>query len=152
MTTINLTTKIKASKKTVFDASRNIDIHQQSASKSNEKAIAGVTSGLINLNETVTWKGKHFSFYLTHKSRITTMNLHDYFVDEMERGKFKSFKHEHFFEEENGFTIMKDKLQYETPFGILGELFDILFLEKHLTNFLLERNKILKEVSEKSPL
>ena len=148
MTTINLTTKIKAPKQIVFDASRNIDIHQQSASKSNEKAIEGVTSGLINLNETVTWRGKHFGFYLTHKSRITAMNLHDYFVDEMERGKFKTFKHEHFFEEESVFTIMKDKLQYETPFGMFGELFDILFLEKHLTRFLLERNKILKEVSE----
>ena len=148
MTTINLITKIKAPKQTVFDASRNIDIHQQSASKSNEKAIAGVTSGLINLNETVTWRGKHFGFYLTHKSRITAMTFHEYFVDEMERGKFKTFKHEHFFEEENGFTVMKDKLQYETPFGILGELFDILFLEKHLTQFLLERNKILKEVCE----
>lgn len=152
MTNINLITKIKAPKQIVFDSSRNIDIHQQSASKSNEKAIAGVTSGLINLNETVTWCGKHFGFYITHKSRITTMKLHEYFVDEMERGKFKSFKHEHFFEEENGLTIMKDKLQYETPFGIFGELFDILFLEKHLTNFLLERNKILKEVSEKSEL
>ena len=149
MTTINLTTKIKASKQIVFDASRNIDIHLQSASKSKEKAIVGTTGGLINLNETVTWRGKHFGFYLTHKSRITVMNLHDYFVDEMERGKFKTFKHEHFFEEENGITIMKDKLQYETPFGIFGELFDILFLEKHLTQFLLERNKILKEVSEK---
>jgi ligand-binding SRPBCC domain-containing protein len=149
MTTIHLTTKIKAPKQIVFNASRNIDIHQQSASPSKEKAIAGITSGLINLNETVTWRGKHFGFYLTHKSRITVMNFYDYFVDEMEKGKFKSFKHEHFFEEENGITIMKDKLQYETPFGIFGELFDILFLEKHLTNFLLERNKVLKEVSEK---
>ncbi|SHM22624.1 SRPBCC family protein [Flavobacterium chilense] len=149
MTTINLTTKIKASKQIVFDVSRDIDIHQQSASKTSEVAIAGITSGLINLNETVTWRGKHFGFYLTHKSRITAMNFYDYFVDEMERGKFKSFRHEHVFEEKNGFTIMKDKLQYETPFGIFGELFDILFLEKHLTNFLLERNKILKEVSEK---
>jgi len=149
MTTIHLTTKINASKQTVFDASRNIDIHQQSASPTNEKAIAGVKSGLINLNETVTWRGKHFGFYLTHKSRITVMNLYDYFVDEMERGKFKSFKHEHFFEEENGITIMKDKMQYETPFGIFGKLFDFLFLKKHLTNFLLERNKVLKQVSEK---
>lgn len=149
MTTINLTTKINAPKQIVFDASRNIDIHQQSASPSKEKAIADITSGLINLNETVTWRGKHFGFYITHKSRITEMNLYDYFVDEMEKGKFKTFKHEHFFEEENGFTIMKDKLQYETPFGIFGELFDILFLEKHLTGFLLERNKVLKAVSEK---
>lgn len=149
MTTIHLKTKINASKQIVFDASRNIDIHQQSASPSKEKAVAGVTSGLINVNETVTWRGKHFGFYITHKSRITAMNFYDYFVDEMEKGKFKSFKHEHFFEEENGFTIMKDKLQYETPFGIFGKLFDILFLEKHLTNFLLERNKVLKDVSEK---
>lgn len=149
MTTINLTTKIKASKQIVFDASRNIDIHQQSASKTSEVAIAGITSGLINLNETVTWRGKHFGFYLTHKSRITTMNFYDYFVDEMEEGKFNFFKHEHFFEEENGITIMKDKMQYETPFGIFGKVFDSLFLKKHLIQFLLERNKILKEVSEK---
>lgn len=149
MTTINLTTKIKAPKQIVFDASRNIDIHQQSASKTSEVAIAGITSGLINLNETVTWRGKHFGFYLTHKSRITAMTFYDYFVDEMEEGKFKSFRHEHFFEEQNGITIMKDKMQYETPFGIFGKVFDSLFLKKHLIQFLLERNKILKEVAEK---
>lgn len=148
MTIINLTTKIKASQQTVFDVSRNIDIHQQSASKTNEVAIAGVTSGLINYNETVTWRGKHFGFYLTHKSRMTAMNMYDYFVDEMEEGKFKTFRHEHFFEEKNKVTIMTDKLQYETPFGIIGKLFDVLFLKKHLTQFLLERNKILKRVSE----
>lgn len=150
MSTIDLTTKIKAPIKTVFDASRNIDIHQQSASSSREKAIAGITSGLINLNETVTWRGKHFGIFLSHKSRITAMNFYDYFVDEMEKGKFKSFKHEHFFEEKNGVTIMTDKLQYETPFGIFGKLFDTLFLKNHLIHFLLERNKILKEVSENS--
>lgn len=149
MTTLHLTTKIKASKQVVFNASRDIDIHQQSAASSQEKAIAGATSGLIDLNETVTWRGKHFGLYLTHKSRITAMTFYDYFVDEMEEGKFKTFKHEHFFEEANGITIMKDKLQYETPFGIFGKLFDILLLKKHLKKFLLERNKTLKEVSEK---
>ncbi|MBP4139325.1 SRPBCC family protein [Flavobacterium geliluteum] len=148
MTTINLITKIKASKQIVFDVSRNIDVHQQSASKSNEVAIAGVTTGLINLNETVTWRGKHFGFYLTHKSIISAMNYYDYFVDEMVEGKFKSFKHEHFFKEENGVTIMNDLLQYETPFGSIGKLFDTLFLKKHLIGFLLERNKMLKKIAE----
>jgi ligand-binding SRPBCC domain-containing protein len=148
MTIINLTTKIKTPVQTVFDFSRNIDIHQQSASKSKEKAIAGVTSGLINYNETVTWRGNHFGFYLTHKTRITAMNFYDSFVDEMEEGKFKTFKHEHHFKEENGVTIMTDQLQYETPFGILGKLFDFLFLKKHLTHFLLNRNQVLRELSE----
>lgn len=148
MTTIHLTTKINAPLKTVFDVSRNIDVHQKSASSSKEKAIAGVTTGLINLNETVTWRGKHFGFYLTHKSRITAMIFYDYFVDEMEEGMFKSFKHKHYFKEINGVTIMSDMLQYETPFTIFGKLFDALFLKKHLTNFLLERNKILATTAE----
>lgn len=148
MTTINLITKINAPKQIVFDLSRNIDMHQNSASQTKEKAIAGVTSGLINYNETVTWRGKHFGFYLTHKSRMTAMDFYDYFVDEMEEGKFKSFKHEHFFSEQNETTTMIDKLQYQTPFGIFGQIFDTLFLKRHLTNFILGRNAVLKKLSE----
>ena len=148
MTTIKIRTRIKAPIQTVFDVSRDIDVHQQSASPTNETAIDGITTGLINYNETVTWRGKHFGFYLTHKSRITVMNLYEYFVDEMEEGKFKSFRHEHFFYEKNGVTTMKDKLYYEMPYGFLGELFDFLFLKNHLINFIIERNKILKNLSE----
>jgi ligand-binding SRPBCC domain-containing protein len=149
MTTIHLYTKIKATKQVVFDLSRDIDIHQNSASQTDEKAIDGVTSGLIQYNETVTWRGKHFGVYFTHKSRMTVMDLYDYFVDEMEDGTFKSFKHEYFFSEENGITLMSDRLQYETPYGIFGKWFDVLILKKHLTNFLLNRNKVLKELAEK---
>ena len=148
MTTIKIRTKIKAPLQVVFDLSRDIDVHQKLASTTKELAIEGITSGLINYNETVTWRGKHFGFYLTHKSRITAMNLYDYFVDEMEEGKFKSFRHEHVFHEKNGFTIMKDKIHYEVPFGVFGELFNFLFLKSHLVNFILERNKVLKTLAE----
>lgn len=148
MTTINLTTKINAPKQIVFDLARNIDVHQNSASKTNEKAIAGITSGLINLHETVTWKGKHFGIYLTHRSKITEMELHDYFADEMIHGNFKSFKHEHSFIEKNGKTVMIDNLIYETPFGFFGKLFDRLILKKHMTNFLKTRNAVLKKLAE----
>lgn len=148
MTTIHLSTKIKAPIKIIFDLSRNIDVHKLSTAKSNESAIDGITSGLINVNETVTWRGKHFGFYLTHKSIIPAMNLYDYFVDEMVEGKFKSFKHEHSFIDGNGFVMMIDKIQYQTPYGIFGKLFDVLILKKHLTNFISERNKVLKELAE----
>jgi ligand-binding SRPBCC domain-containing protein len=85
----------------VFDANRNIDLHQKSTAKSNETAIDGTTSGWIKRNETVTWRGRHFGFYLKHKSRITEMNFPYYFEDIMEKGMFKSFKHQHFFESVN---------------------------------------------------
>ena len=120
MTKIELTTIIKAPILKVFDANRNIDWHQLSTSKSNETAIDGTTTGLINLNETVTWRGKHFGFYLTHKSLISAMQIPNYFVDEMVTGKFKSFKHQHLFREENHETIMTDTITYQTPFGIFG--------------------------------
>lgn len=74
MTHIKIQTKINAPIQIVFDLSRDIDVHQKSASPTNERAIDGITSGLINFNETVTWRGKHFGVYLTHKSRITAMN------------------------------------------------------------------------------
>jgi ligand-binding SRPBCC domain-containing protein len=150
MTTIHLTTEIKAPIEIVFNNNRNIDIHQQSASKTNEKAIAGKTSGLIEKGETVTWKGKHFGFYIQHQSIITAMDFPTYFVDEQLRGQFITFKHQHLFEEGNGLTIMQDILQYETPFGIMGELFDALFLKRHLKGFIEYRNGVLKNLSEKS--
>jgi ligand-binding SRPBCC domain-containing protein len=148
MTTIHLTTEINAPIEVVFNNSRDIDLHQESASQTHEKAIAGRTSGLIEKRETVTWRGKHFGVYLQHQSIISEMDFPTYFVDQQLKGSFKSFKHQHLFEEKNGVTIMQDILQYERPFGIFGKLFDILFLEKHLTKFLEYRNRVLKVSSE----
>ena len=149
MTTIKIITHYFAPIETVFDTNRNIDIHQQSASKTMEVAIAGITSGLINKNETVTWKGKHFGVYLTHQSLISEMDFPTYFVDEQLKGQFKSFKHQHFFEQKENYVEVTDILEYETPFGIFGQLFDKLLLKKHLTNFIIHRNTVLKNLAEK---
>lgn len=148
MTTINLITKINAPIQTVFDLNRNIDIHKQSISKSKETAIDGITTGLINLNETVTWRGKHFGIYQTHKSLISEMEIPHSFVDEMTEGRFKIFKHRHTFTEENGIIIMKDEIQYKTPFGIFGKLFDKLILKNYLTILIKERNDFVKTLAE----
>lgn len=148
MTVIHITTEIKAPIFTVFNNSRNIDLHQKSASQTQEKAIAGVTLGLIEKGETVTWKGKHFGIYIQHQSIISEMEFPTYFIDEQVKGHFKSFKHQHLFEQREGTTIMQDILQYETPFGIFGKLFDYFLLKKHLTKFLLYRNQVLKNTSE----
>ena len=148
MTTIKLTTEINAPIQLVFDLNRNIDIHKLSTSKSNETAIAGVTSGLINQGETVTWRGKHFGIYLTHKSLIPEMEFPNYFIDEMMEGRFKKFKHTHTFSEENGKTVVMDKIEYETPFGIFGKIFDQIVLKSHLTKFIQERNAFIKKNAE----
>lgn len=149
MTTINLTTKINAPIQVVFDLNRNIDIHKLSTSKSNETAIDGVTTGLINQGETVTWRGKHFGIYFTHKSIISEMEFPNYFVDEMVEGRFKKFCHQHHFVQEKSCTIMTDSIEYQTPFGMFGSLFDKIILQNYLTHFINERNDFIKKVAEK---
>ena len=149
MTRIKVTTTINTPIEIVFNNCRNIDIHQYSASKTNEKAIEGRTSGLINKGETVTWKGKHFGIYLKHQSIITKMDFPNYFVDEQLKGHFKNFKHQHFFIKKENLTIMTDILEYETPFGFFGKLFNRLLLKNHLTKFIQNRNKIIKQITEK---
>lgn len=127
---------------------RNIDFHQQSLIHSKEKAVAGKTSGLIELGEFVTWEATHFGIKQKLTSKITQFNAPHYFVDEMVSGAFKSFKHEHIFEENDNTTLMTDKFYFESPFGMFGKLANTLFLKQYITQLLQMRNQLLKEKAE----
>ena len=125
MPLIEIKTIINADIQTCFDLSRNIDFHTESLKHSNEKAIAGKSSGLIGLDEWVTWEAKHFGINQQLTSKITAFESPNYFVDEMVSGVFKSFKHEHIFQYKNQHTLMIDKFEFQSPFGILGSLANV---------------------------
>ncbi|MEM8585985.1 MAG: SRPBCC family protein [Bacteroidota bacterium] len=148
MPIIKVQTKIAAPIHRVFDLARSIDLHKISTARTREEAIAGVTSGLISGGETVTWRARHFGVYQKLTSKITGFDPPHLFVDEMQEGIFKSLRHEHLFEVAGGDTIMTDILAYVSPLGPLGQLADWLFLEKYLTQFLKERNEVVKEYAE----
>ncbi len=148
MSKIHLTTFIAAPIERVFDLSRSISLHKISTEGTNEQAIAGVTSGLINLNETVTWKAKHLLKNRQHKTLISAMEKPNSFTDEMIAGDFKSFKHQHFFKAVNNGTIMIDILDFESPYGSVGKLFSAIYLKKYLTQFLEKRNSVIKTYAE----
>jgi ligand-binding SRPBCC domain-containing protein len=149
MTTIQLKTEIKAPMERVFDLSRSIDFHMQSASETKEQAIAGTTSGLISYGETVTWRGRHFGVFLKHTSKIVNYERPHQFTDVMIKGHFTYFGHQHFFSFEEQKTTMVDVLKYRTPYGIFGRLFDKYFVNRHLTRFLEKRNEAIKTEAEK---
>lgn len=150
MSTIYLNTLIKADIHYVFDLARNIDLHQQSTAKTNEKAIAGRTSGLIEENETVTWRAKHLGVYQNLTTKIVSMEAPNQFTDEMQKGAFKSLRHQHIFQSVNGKTQMTDVFEFESPFGLIGKLFNALFLTDYLRKFLLQRNELIKTIAESS--
>lgn len=148
MPVIRIETIIKAPIYAVFDLSRSIDLHKLSTAHTNEEAIAGVTSGLINLGESVTWRAKHFCIYQKLTSKITAFDSPNYFVDEMVKGAFKRFKHEHIFKEIPEGTLMIDIFDYTSPLSFLGKLADILFLKKYLLKLLTKRNDTIKQFAE----
>lgn len=148
MPKITLRTEIKADKEIVFDLSRSIDLHKISTEHTNETAIAGKTNGLIGLNESVTWRARHFGIYQNLTSKVTEFDRPNYFADEMISGAFKEFKHEHHFAELNGGTLMTDFFFYKSPLKFLGRLADKIFLKKYMTRLLDERNQIIKEFAE----
>ena len=148
MPRIELQTFIKADKDIVFDLARSIDLHKLSTEQTKETAIAGKTSGLIELDESVTWKAKHFGVFHQLTSKITEFKRPDFFVDEMVSGIFKSFRHEHHFKMENRITLMIDIFLYEAPLNVLGKVADSLFLRNYMTSFLEKRNMVIKETAE----
>ncbi|RYE39005.1 MAG: cell division protein [Sphingobacteriales bacterium] len=149
MPVIRLETFINSDQQTVFDLARSIDLHQVSTAHTNELAVAGKTSGVIELNEWVTWEARHFGIVQKLTSKITEMRFSNYFVDEMVSGAFKSFKHEHIFESKGEGTLMTDIFSYISPLGIIGKLADKLFLERYMRNLLLTRNRVVKEYAER---
>lgn len=148
MQTISLTTQIKAPAMRCFLLSLNVDLHRESTAQTGERAVAGVTHGLIGYGESVTWEGRHFGFMLRHTSKVVKYEAPGFFRDVMTEGMFKSFEHDHHFEEAAGETVMQDELQFAAPLGFLGVLAETLVLRDYLFAFLAERNALIKQVAE----
>jgi ligand-binding SRPBCC domain-containing protein len=148
MVQIELTTSIAAPMERCFDLSRSIDLHMASTNWSGERAVAGVTTGLIGADQEVTWKGRHFGFTLRHTSRITAFHPPRYFQDCMVRGAFKTFCHDHYFASPDNETVMRDIMQFEAPFGWLGRIAERALVEDHMRSLLLRRNQFIKQVAE----
>lgn len=148
MPSIHLTTFIAAPAERIFDLSRSINLHKISTASTGEEAIAGVTSGLINKDETVTWQAKHLFKKRIFTSKIVAMELKTFFCDEMIKGDFKSFRHEHHFKPVENGTIMIDLLEFESPYGALGRFVNKYYLKRYIEKFLEKRNNVIKEYAE----
>ena len=149
MPVIELVTSIAAPIDRVFDLARSIDLHTHSTSRTGERAVSGVTSGLIGLDEEVTWRARHFGVWQSLTVRITEFERPTHFTDVMLRGAFRSMEHRHDFEPAAiGNTTMRDLFRFQSPLGILGRLVDCLVLTRYMKSLLIERNRVIKVIAE----
>jgi ligand-binding SRPBCC domain-containing protein len=145
MRSIRLETVIAAPIGDCFDLSLSVDAHAASMQASKERAIGGVTSGVMRLGDSVTWRARHFGIAFRMTSAITEYQPPGRFVDEQQHGPFRRWWHEHTFTPlVNGQTQMIDIVRFESPFGLLGYLADSLVLGYYMPHLLRQRNAWLK--------
>jgi len=148
MPIIRVEVEIAALPALCFDLARSVDAHVASAQASGERAVAGVTTGLLNLGDQVTWRGRHFGITQELTSRITAFDRPRHFRDEMVRGAFRRLVHDHYFDQTQSGTRMRDVFDFTAPWGILGRLAERAVLTAYLRRFLEERAQVLKRMAE----
>jgi ligand-binding SRPBCC domain-containing protein len=148
MPTICLETVIAASPERCFDLSLSVDLHRHSVAHTHERPIAGVTTGIMRLGDTVTWEAVHFGIKQHLTTKITAYDRPHYFIDEMIRGIFQEMKHHHAFVPQPLGTLMVDTFTFRAPLGILGRAIEALILTRYMQGLLLTRNRYLKHMAE----
>jgi ligand-binding SRPBCC domain-containing protein len=149
MRSIRLVTVIAAPIADCFDLALSVDAHTASMQASKEAAIGGVTSGVMKLGDSVTWRARHFGIVFRMTSVITEYQPPSRFVDEQQHGPFRRWWHEHAFTTlANGQTQMIDVVQFQSPCGLLGYVADGLVLGHYMPHLLRQRNTWLKTTLE----
>jgi len=107
-----------------------------------------VTTGLLEYGDEVTWRARHLGVVQELTSRITQLDRPSHFRDEMQRGAFRRFVHDHYFHAVGVSTRVVDIVEFTAPLGPLGWLAERLVLRPHLTRFLTKRAAALKHLAE----
>jgi len=69
-----------------------------------------------------------------------------YFADEQVKGPYKFWRHVHTFEDVEGGTLMRDRVQYALPFGILGSVTHRLVAARQLRSIFDYRNRQIRKI------
>jgi ligand-binding SRPBCC domain-containing protein len=141
---IELQTVISAPIERCYDLSLSVELHLHSTASTGEQVVGGVSSGVLALGDHVTWEARHLGLKHRLSMTISVADPPRMFRDEMVRGPFRRLVHDHFFEQTDGGTLMRDVFEFSSGVQPL----DALVLKPHLRRLLLCRNATIKELAE----
>lgn len=80
------------------------------------------------------------------QTKIRDVEKHKVFADSQLKGPYKSWEHTHTFEEINNGVLMKDIINYELPFGFIGDIAHTLLVKKKIENIFAYRKSVLEKI------
>ena len=82
------------------------------------------------------------------RTRIESYEPMRSFVDVQLRGPYRTWRHTHTFVEKDGFTEMRDHVDYSLPFGPLGRLVHALVVQRDLAQIFAYRREAVARLLE----
>lgn len=148
MPKLQFTTVIHAPIQRVFDLTRCVSLHKRHFEKHAIVPVQGKYSGLLDLRDHVTWRGKLGRKVRQIAIEVTDLKAPEYLKMEFRKELFDQFQHEAYFKSiENG-TILIDQIEYELPAKAFTPFFNKNCVGKMITDLLKERNALCKEYAE----
>lgn len=92
--------------------------------------------------ELLEFKFKVAGLAIRYVAEITEFELNKRFVDEMRKGPYQHFKHEHIFEDLGASTRVTDRLEFSGGFGGIG---DVLIAKPVTTTIFKQRHALMKQ-------
>ncbi len=116
-----------------------------------EKIVSGRTSGLIELGEFVEFEAAHLGLVRRLCATITTFNRPQNFIDEQNKGPFRTLRHEHRFilsPDNPSITLVEDHLYIVVGWSIFGLIAERALVVPHLRKVLTQHQLNLKAALE----
>lgn len=135
-----------------FDAARDVGLHPRTVwPRTRERTLpGGRLEGMMEKNEIVIFEAIHFGIRQKLASLVEELDRPYLFVDRMQKGAFRHMMHRHEFERCEQGTLVRDILEFASPFGPVGRVFDMLVLRRYMLRFIDYRQRQLKIILEKS--
>lgn len=154
-------TDLDADVPTALRTSLDLDVERVAGRRHRVRAMSRPgtrTTGAIGEGESVSWSTRLWGVVpVRHTSVIVEVVPDDgrggaRFVDEMARGAFASFRHEHGFAPlPDDRTRMSDRMTWRSPLGVLGRAADVLLVRHVLAGLLDDRNaEIARRVASRT--
>lgn len=121
-------------------------VEEPKATVTDQPPLAGAGSELVTSFRVIPF----LPFRSRWIARITEFEWNHHFADEQKQGPFRRFHHRHEFQSEvrdgiNG-AILRDVIEYEAGFGVLGELANRLFVRRQLEGIFRYRQSALERL------
>jgi ligand-binding SRPBCC domain-containing protein len=109
---------------------------------------------LSNLNDSEIYKGMIIDYSvkpllgipLKWQTQITEVDYQKSFIDFQKKGPYKLWRHHHEFIPNQKGVLMIDTVDYELPFGFIGNIMHSLIVKKKLKSIFDYRNEVLERV------